>query len=289
MTQAKILITGATGTVGTQLVKKLSEKNIPFKALVRNRDSGDILASLPNAEIVVGDLADKSSIQNALQGVEKAFLLTNSSDQAEQLQLNFVNTAQEAGVNHIVKLSQFAADENSPVRFLRYHAKVESRIIELGLTYTFLRPNLYMQGLIALSDYIKNKGVFFAAVGDAAVSAVDTRDIAAVAAKALVESGHENKIYNLTGPEAITHYQMADIFSRVLGRNISFVDVAPEQMKVALIAAGFPDWQASGLIEDYAHYSRGEAAPVDNAIPMVTGKEATSFEEFVNNYKGIFQ
>lgn len=289
MTQAKILLTGATGTVGTQLVKMLSEQNISFKALVRTPDSGDILTSLPNAEIIVGDLADKLSLHNALQGIEKAFLLTNSSEQAGQLQLNFVNAAHECGVKHIVKLSQFAADENSPVRFLRYHAKVENRVKELGLTYTFLRPNLYMQGLIGLKDYIKFKGTFFAAVGDAAVSAVDVRDIAAVAAKALIESGHENKIYNLTGPEAITHYQMAAVFSRVLGRDITFTDVAPEQMKAALTAAGFPDWQAGGLIEDYAHYSRGEAAQIDNSIYMVTGKDATSFEKFVNDYRSFFQ
>jgi uncharacterized protein YbjT (DUF2867 family) len=288
MTQAKILLTGATGAVGTQLVKKLAALNIPFRALVRNQDSGDLLKTLPQAEVVVGDLADPAALRNAFHGIERGFLLTNSTAQAEQLQLNFVNAAHETGVKHVVKLSQFAADEHSPVRFLRYHAKVENRIRELGLTYTFLRPNLYMQGLIALKEHIKADGRFYAAVGNAAISAVDIRDIAAVAALTLTEMGHEDKIYNITGSEALTHYQMADTFSRVLERKIAFVDVSPAQMEGALKAAGFPDWQLGGLIEDYAHYSRGEATGVYDTINTVAAKKAISFEQFVNDYKALF-
>jgi len=288
MTQTKILITGATGNVGTKLVKKLATLNIPFKALVRNNDSGDLLKSLPQAEVIVADLADESALSKALQGIEKTFLLTSSSAQAEQLQLNFVNAAKKAGVKHIVKLSQFAAEESSPVRFLHYHAKVENRIKELGLTYTFLRPNLYMQGLIAYKDFIHYEGLFYAALGNAAISMVDVRDIAAVAAIALTDAGHENKMYNVTGKEALTHYEMADIFSKVLGKKVTFVDVAPEQMEPALIAAGFPAWQAEGIIEDYAHYARGEAAAVYDDVCDVTGHSAISFEQFVTDHRDIF-
>ncbi|MBV8255266.1 MAG: SDR family oxidoreductase [Chitinophaga sp.] len=288
MTQTKILISGATGNVGTQLVKQLAALNIPFKALVRNGDHNELLKSLPQAEIIIGDLANELALIDAMQDIEKAFLLTNSSEQAEQLQLNFVHAAYRAGVKHIVKLSQYAADENSPVRFLRYHAKVENKIKELGLSYTFLRPNLYMQGLIAFKDYIKTSGKFYASVGNAAISAVDIRDIAAVAAKALTEAGHENKIYNITGSRAITHNQMADIFSRVLGKEIVFVDVTPNQMERALRDAGFPEWQVGGLIEDYAHYSRGEAAEIYNTACDITNVAPISFEQFVNDYKELF-
>jgi len=288
MTQAKILLTGATGAVGTQLVKKLSELNIPFRALVRREDHGDLLRSLPHAEVVTGDLADPSSLNRAFQGIEKAFLLTNSSEQAEQLQLNFVHASHNAGVKHLVKLSQFAADENSPVRFLRYHASVENRIKELGLNYTFLRPNLFMQGLIALKDYIRNDGIFYAAVGNAAISIVDIRDIAAVAVKSLTENGHGNNVYNITGKEAITHFQMAETFSHVLGKKVTFIDVDPEQMKEAFKAAGFPAWQVEGLIEDYAHYSRGEASEVYNTVNDITNRSAITFEQFVNDYKALF-
>lgn len=288
MTQATILITGATGNVGTHLVKQLTTAQVPFKAIVRNGDNSEYLKSLPLAEIIHADLADGAAISKALQGVEKAFLLTNSSEQAESLQLNFVGAAHQAGVKHIVKLSQFAAAETSPVRFLRYHARVENKIRELGMAYTFLRPNLYMQGLLSFADYIKKDGQFYAAVGQAAISAVDVRDIAAVAARALTATGHENKIYDITGGEAVTHYQMADIFTKVLGKPVKFIDVSPEQMEGAVRAAGFPEWQVGGLIEDYAHYARNEATVISNAVPEVTGQAAISFEQFVQDYKTMF-
>ncbi|SJZ73149.1 Uncharacterized conserved protein YbjT, contains NAD(P)-binding and DUF2867 domains [Chitinophaga eiseniae] len=288
MTQANILITGATGNVGTQLVKRLAAAHVPFKVIVRSNDTNKYLENIPEAEIITADLGDEAAIGKALRGVEKAFLLTNSSEQAETLQLNFAAAAQAAGVQHIVKLSQFAAAEQSPVRFLRYHARVENRIRELGMTYTFLRPNLYMQGLLGFKDYIRNDGQFYAAVGNAAISAVDVRDIAAVAAYALTKPGHENKIYDITGGEAITHYEMADILSRVLGKPVKFIDVTPEQMEGAVRAAGFPEWQVGGLIEDYAHYARGEATVVSNAVPEVTGQAAIRFEQFVQDHKTLF-
>lgn len=288
MKQANLLITGATGTVGTQLVKNLVNGNTPFRALARTKDQGDLLRNLPQAEIIVGDLSDKDSLAQALQGIEKAFLLTNSSEHAEQLQLNFVDAAHAAGVKHIVKLSQFAADPSSPVRFLRYHATVENKIKELGINYTFLRPNLFMQGLIGFAHYIKYEHQFYGALGNAVVSAVDIRDIAAIAAKALTEPGHENKIYNITGNEALTHYQMAEILSRVLGKEIAYIDLNPEQMREALIPAGFPEWQADGLIEDYAHYSKGEASAVYHTVNDITGKAAINFEQFVRDYKNVF-
>jgi uncharacterized protein YbjT (DUF2867 family) len=288
MTQATILITGATGNVGTQLVKKLAAANVPFKALVRSGDRNEYLASVPQAEVITADLADGAAVGKALQGIEKAFLLTNSSEQAETLQLDFAAAAHAAGVRHIVKLSQFAAAEHSPVRFLRYHARVENRIGELGMAYTFLRPNLYMQGLLAFKDYIKNDGQFYAAVGNAAISAVDVRDIAAVAACALTEAGHENKVYDITGGEAITHYQMAEIFTRVLGKPVKFTDVSPEQMEGAVRAAGFPEWQVGGLTEDYAHYARGEAAAVSTVVQEVTGRAPIGFEQFVRDYLALW-
>ena len=133
MKQTSLLITGATGSIGTQLVKKLAGMDVPFRALVRNKDQGDLMNDLPQAEITVGDLSDEAGLAKALYGIEKAFLLTNSSEHAEKLQLNFVNAAKKAGVRHIVKLSQLAADETSPVRFLRYHAVVENKIKELGI------------------------------------------------------------------------------------------------------------------------------------------------------------
>lgn len=287
MKQASIFLTGATGAVGTQLIQKLAAAGVQLKALVRPGSPIRALHSMEHVQIVEGDLADPSSFEPDLKGIEKAFLLTSSSEHAEELQINFVQAARRAGVKHIVKLSQFAASETSPVRFLRYHAKVENTIRALGLTYTFLRPNLYMQGLLAFKDYIKEKGQFFASVGDGRVSAIDVRDIAAVAAACLTQAGHENKIYNLTGPQALSHHQMAQVFTAALGKPVKFIDTTPEQMQAGLRAAGFPQWQADGLIEDYAHYARGEAASVCDAVQELTGKSAISFAQFVSDHSAL--
>jgi uncharacterized protein YbjT (DUF2867 family) len=223
-----------------------------------------------------------------LEGIEKVFILTNSSEQAQTLQTNFIDLAKNAGVKHIVKLSQFAASPDSPVRFLRYHAEVEQKIKDSGLTWTFLRPNLYMQGLLGFRDFIAKHGTLIAPIDTARVSAVDIRDIAAVAAEALTQKGHENKIYDLTGPEALTHGEMAARLSKSTGKLIHFTPVSPQQMLYGLIAAGFPEWQAEGLIEDYAHYSRNEASIISSAIPDITGRPARSFADFARDYSSAF-
>jgi uncharacterized protein YbjT (DUF2867 family) len=286
---ATILITGATGSIGTALTKILSEQGVPFKAMVRNTATAKDLAVLPGATLVEGDFNHAASLSHALKGIEKAFLLTNSSEEAAQQQIRFVAAAKIAGVKHIVKLSQWAADVNSPVRFLRYHAAVEAAIIDSGIAYTFLRPNLFMQGFLGFKDIIAKNAKFFAAAADARISLIDVRDIAAVAAAALTGGDHENKIYNLMGPEVLTHQQIAEIFSRELGTEIRFIDVPDEAMKEALLGVGMPEWQTNGLLEDYAHYRLQEAAVTTSVVKDVTGKAPRTFAQFVRDYAPLFK
>jgi len=282
-----ILITGATGNIGRELTKQLAEQSVPFRALVRSSKGADAVVLL-GGEAVVGDFDDAESIEAALQGVDRTFLLTNSSEHSEVQQGTFVDVAKRVGVKHIVKLSQWAADPNSPVRFLRYHAAVETKIRESGIAYTFLRPNLFMQGLLAFRETIVAQDKFFAAAGDARISAVDVRDIAAVAAAALTEMGHERRTYDLTGPEALTHNEMAQKLSKAVGREIQFVDVPPEAMRDALLGVGLPLWQADGLIEDYAHYRRGEASAIASGVEDATGVLPHSFDDFAREYAPAF-
>jgi uncharacterized protein YbjT (DUF2867 family) len=283
-----ILVTGATGSNGSELTKLLASRGVPVRAMVRSREGAKTIAALPGVELAVGDFDDASSVERALRGVEKAFLLTNSTERAEARQLAFVDAARRAGLRHVVKLSQFAADEGSPVRFLRYHAAAERAIVESGIAYTFLRPNLFMQGLLAFRASIASQGRFFAAAGDARVSVVDVRDIAAAAAAALAGPGHEGRTYDLTGPEALTHAEMAAALSEAAGRPIAFVDVPPEAMRDALLGAGLPQWQADGLIEDYAHYRRGEASAVASGVRDATGGPPRAFSAFARDYASAF-
>ena len=282
-----ILVTGATGNNGSEIVKMLAAQNIPVRAMVRDRSRAGAIA-LPSVEVVEGDFDRPETLLNALSGVDRAFLLTNSSEHAEAQQLAFVEAAKQSRVAHIVKLSQFAAAADSPVRFLRYHAAVEAAIQSSGMAYTFLRPNLFMQGLLSFKSTISAQNAFYAAIGEAKVSMIDVRDIADAATAALTGTGHEGKIYDLTGPQAVSHSEAAHYLSNALGRKITFVDIPPEKMLETLLSIHFPAWQAEGLLEDYAHYRRGEASVVASGVQDATGKAPRSFETFAHDYAPMF-
>ncbi|APW61550.1 SDR family oxidoreductase [Paludisphaera borealis] len=282
-----ILVTGATGTVGGEVVRRLSAKGEAVRAVVRDPEKAASLA-LPHVEVVEGDFDRPETMEAAFDGVQRAFLATSSSERTEAQQIAFAEAARKRGVAHVVKLSQLGADAQSEGRFQRYHAVVEEAIQALGLAFTFLRPNLFMQGLLNFTPTIKAKGAFFAAAGDARVSLIDIRDLADVAVAALTASGHEGKIYDLTGPEAITHNEMALGLSAALGRPIAYVDVPPEALRNTLIHVGFPAWQADGLLEEYAMYRRGEAAVVESGVQDVLGRAPRRFEAFAREYAPMF-
>lgn len=282
-----VLVTGATGNTGGPLVELLSQRDAPVRVMVRSEAARERFAAMP-VEAVVADFDDPDEVAAALTGVARAYLVTPSSEKAQAQQERFAELAAQAGVEHLVKLSQLGADESSPVRFLRYHAAVERRIRELGLEFTFLRPNLYFQGLLVLSGPIREQSRFFAPIGDARVSAVDTRDIAAVAAAALTEPGHTGATYTLTGPAAITHAEIADAIGDAVGREVTFVDVPPDAFAESLREA-LPEWQVEGLLEDYAHYRRGEADEVSSAVTEVTGQSPRTVTEFARDHADAFR
>ena len=172
------------------------------------------------------------------------------------------------------------------MRFLRYHAAVERRIRELGIGATILAPNLFLQGMLAMAGPIR-EGRLFAPIGDARVSAVDVRDIAAVAAAVLTGPGHEGATYTITGPAALTHAEIAAALGEATGRPVAFVDIPPAAF-AAQLRGVLPDWQAEGLLEDYAHYARGEAAAVLPTVRDVTGRAPRTVAEFARDHKAAF-
>jgi uncharacterized protein YbjT (DUF2867 family) len=281
-----ILVTGATGNTGRAIVDALAERGAPVRAMVRTEADRSKLRSA-GVEVVVADFDDTPAVAAALDGAERAYLVTPSSEQAEEQQKRFADLAAKAGTRHLVVLSQLGSEEHSPVRFLRYHAAVEQHVRDLGIGYTFLRPNLYFQGLLVFAGSISTEGTFYAPIGDATVSAVDVRDIAAVAAVALTEAGHEGATYTLTGPEAITHSQIAAALTTALGRPVRFIDVPPEAFADS-IRGLLPPWQVDGLLEDYAHYRRGEAAVVSPVVAEITGTAPRSIEQFARDYTAAF-
>ena len=215
-------------------------------------------------------------------------MLTNSTERTEAQQIAFVEAAQAQRVGHLVYLSQLAADQRSPVRFLRYHGAVEAALTSSTVAWTFVRPNLIMQAYIAFAPLIA-QGALQAPIGDAMVSVVDARDIAAVAAAALTEDGHGGKTYTVTGPAAVSHADIATALGNAIGRPVRFERMPPKEFVAMVTGVGMPQWQADGVAEDYAHYDRGEAGAVSPDVQRVTGTDARGVHDFANDYADAFR
>ncbi|MBE1877798.1 SDR family oxidoreductase [Myceligenerans pegani] len=281
MNAPTVLVTGATGTVGSALVPALRVRGLGVRAMTRHAGR-----DIDGAETVVADLKDPVSLAAALDGVDAVFLNSPSAEDAAAVQIRFADLAREAGVQRLVLLSQYAATADSPVRFLRWHAEVESHVRRIGLDHTVLRPNLYLQGLFGMAATIA-QGWFGAPIGDATVSAIDTRDIAESAAAVLAGTGHDGRTYTLTGPRAVSHHEIARALSDVTGRDITFRDV-PADRFAAMLSGILPPWQVNGLVEDYAHYARGEASEVHSSVADLTGRPARDLTDFARDHAAVF-
>src|SRR5919197_4999292 len=237
-----ILVTGGTGTTGREIVgelQRLGAKGV--RALVRDpvralfiRDAG--------FETVEGDFDRPETLGGALEGVERALLLTPPSPRTFELQRDFIAAAKRAGVRHVVKFSAFGADSGAPEGFGKWHGQAEEYLKESGLAWTMLRPNFFMQNLLGQARQIAAEGRIYQPVGDASASFIDVRDIAAVAARALVEEGDGGKTYLLTGPEALSYHEVAAKLSETTGREVAYVPITPAQFRAGALAAGLPEW-----------------------------------------------
>lgn len=169
------------------------------------------------------------------------------------------------------------ASPNWPPTSTLQAARVEKQFRKSGRPDTFLCPNWFMQGLLNSRSTISSEGAFYAPAGDAKVSIVDVRDIAALRRKHSRNSGPAGTTYDITGPKALTHAEMAQQLSKAVGKQIRYVDIPLAAMREARLRFGMPGWQAHGLVEDYDHYRRGEAAAVTSTVRDLAWNEATSF------------
>jgi uncharacterized protein YbjT (DUF2867 family) len=279
MTQSLILVTGATGTVGIETIKQLIEAGQRVRALVRDRAKAMKLLD-PKAEIVVGDLADPASLQPAFAGVQKAFVITNGMD-LDRLEANAFDAAKSAGVSHIVKLSgrgvEWPAVRDTVVA--QWHGESERRLKALGPSWTILRPGFFASNVFAFG--VLAQGGFFLPAGDGKDSAIDPFDIAAVAVKVLTESGHEGKIYELTGPELLGFQEMIDKLSAFTGRSLVYVDVPAAAALEGMVGSGVPPRQAEAVVKFFAEVKAGKMV-IEPTVSEVLGRPARRFEDWMN-------
>src|SRR3954452_4840703 len=186
-----LLVTGATGTTGMEVLKAIKARGAEARALVRDETKAHHLRDL-GFEPVTGDLGDPSTLSHALENVEKAYLVSPIGPMQSEFEQAFLETAKEAGVQHIVKLSMIGASPEAPLRFARTHGKVEQALRESGMAWTLLRPTGFMQNTLSWGPRVLD-GTFYSPVPDASFSIVDARDVAEVAAVALTTDGHETR------------------------------------------------------------------------------------------------
>jgi uncharacterized protein YbjT (DUF2867 family) len=257
------------------------------RALLRNPNSAGEIKG-PLVEVAVGDFLNPASLDAALRGVEKAFLIPPTDPRSVEMQVNFIRAAKRAGTRHVVKLSVNGADVNSPVRVARWHAEGEKELEASGIPFTHLRPNAFMQNLLGLAPTIVSQGEFYQPAADGKVSHIDVRDIAAVAAKALTENGHQGKTYVITGPEALSYDDVARKLSTALGRPVKYVNITPEDFKKSLLGWGIPEYMADGLNEFFAAIRAGYLAVVTNTVEEVAKRKPISFDDFVRDFADAF-
>ncbi|MEJ2600219.1 MAG: SDR family oxidoreductase [Anaerolineales bacterium] len=278
-----ILITGATGNVGRQLTQQLLDAGQPMRLLTRDRNK---LSNLDGrVEIAVGDLDKPETIRAALEGIERLFLVTASTQQ----DVDVLRAAKDAGVRHVVKLSTFEAVDPMMAEHVKWHREREQLIRASGLAWTFLRPTMFMSTALDWAKTIRQEGVFYYPGGEGKVPAVDTWDVAAVAAVALTESGHQGQAYALTGPEALSFGEMAEVLAAVLGKPVRYVDIPDEAVGEQMRKAGLPDYVIEGLIGTFAAIRAGRLGVCTPDVEKVTGRPPRTFEAWCRDHLAAFQ
>ncbi|MDO6389521.1 SDR family oxidoreductase [Pontibacter sp. BT731] len=284
-----ILVTGATGTVGHEIVKQLAMQDVTVRAGVHSVIKGENLKRLPGVEIVEIDFTDPASLHAAFTNADQLVLITPLSESQLEMVRNLVEEAKRRGVKYIVRLSALGAGAEPGIQLGRWHREMEKYVEESGIPYTILRPAGFMQNLVNYSaESIKREGKFYMPVGEGRVSYIDTRDIAAVAVEVLLSDEHHWKVYELTGPEALSHQEMAAHLGEVTGKKIDFVDVPEQAVRESMLAHHTPAPIADAILELYAAYRAGKSAMVTDTVQGLTGRAPHSFRQFANDYQECF-
>jgi uncharacterized protein YbjT (DUF2867 family) len=288
-----ILVTGATGTVGTEVVNQLSsvKSDLKIKAAVHSVENAKKIQNFQRVEPIQIDYDTQEGFQAAFKDADKLFLLTHPSPKSAYHETNLVTEAKKSGIRQIVKQSIMGADLKADLDTMRLHRQAEKAIEESGIPYTFLRPNEFMQGFINFQgSTIKNNNAFYIPARDAKVSMVDARDIAAVAVKALFNGErHYNKTYLITGPEPMSYYQAAEILSNATGKKIDYVNISDEEARGAMKELGLNDWLIDTISGLYSYFRKGYASQVSSVIEEVTGKKPIAFAQFAKDYADAFR
>jgi uncharacterized protein YbjT (DUF2867 family) len=279
-----ILVIGGRSKIGAALIGELLGRGQQVRVLMRAGEPAGGLAAA--AQAAVGDLADEGSLVAAMEGIEKVFLLSSPHPHTVSWHRNAIDAARRTGVQLLVRSSILGADRASEAEFISAHTACDRYLEDSGLPYVIVRPNLFLQNIPESTiPSIDGSGNFYADAGQARISMVDTRDVAAVAAVALTEPGHAGAHYDVTGPQALSYADVAARLTSATGRQVTYVDAPDEAVRQALLGAGLSAWFANALVGLYQDYRRsgsdGYAAQVTGTIERLTGRPARSLDDLL--------
>ena len=274
-----ILITGASGSVGKAVLREVSRKESKFRGMFRSKEEA---AKAPSGcESVLADYSDRQSLRKAMDGVAFVFVVCSPIPQLVELESNVLDACKESGVKHVVLHSALGAGDYGK-SFPSWHRKVEDKLKVTGISYTILRPNGFLQNIVAYNaPSIRAQGAFYAAMGDAKVSYLDVGDVAVVAAKALKGGVHAGKTYELNGPEAISNQELAKRISKVAGRTVNYVDIPESAQREAMLGLGMPEWQVAALLELQQYYKQGGGAKTDGLLQALIERAPATLDQYL--------
>jgi uncharacterized protein YbjT (DUF2867 family) len=285
----KILVTGATGNVGSAVLGNLGTTDVNLRALAHDESKARSLKDR-GVEAVVGELLEPETLIPALEGVSTVLLITPIHPEQVTQATNVIEAAKESGNDpRIVRLSVHQASHEAPSRNSRQHAQIEDELRSSGLPYTLLRPQSFMQNTLATARTVASEGKIYQPFKDGKLGMIDAWDIGEVAAKVLTEEGHEGAVYTLTGPAAISFYEVAEALSEVLGKEVRYVDISLEDAKRAMLNMGLSEWRADVLIEYAKAHSEGYSNFTTEDVEQLTGHRATSYQEFATDFERVFR
>ena len=257
---------------------------VDVRVFVRNEEKAKSLMDL-GAEVVIGDLDEPETILPAVKNVDKIYLLTWNGETALKQVQNVINAAKYEGVSHIIRHSMWGPEKS---RIIKEGYKIEEMIKSSGLKWTLLRPTFYMQNTMMAAQTISSDGVIYWDMKDGKLGTIDVRDIADAAFAVITGEGHEGKSYILTGPEAISFHDIANTFSKVLDKEVKYVNVPGEASFQAMTGMGMPEWIAQGYVELMEGFSENFANSTTKNVETLTGHPARSFEQFANDFAQVF-
>lgn len=282
-----ILMTGITGKIGRETAKQLIAKGAKLRAMVRDAvKAADLKAA--GVELVVGDIADADTVRRALAGVAQAFLLLPNGEQQEANEKQFTDLCVTAGIKHLVKMSSMEATATAKTPIPRAHWAVEEYIRASGLGSTMVKPNFFMQNLLASAKSIREHHRFSLPMGGGTTGMADARDIGAVCAEALTGKGHAGKSYEITGPEVLTFNQVAERFSEVLGRKIEYVPMPMEQFRERMTNVLKP-WHLNAVCQLFQEIADIGLDHTTDTFRQLVGREPVSLRQFIQDHAAVFR